>query len=118
MPGRCDTPTPIHATFSSSSSSFSPRRFSLVKPLLFFPRLCDVADGSRPAPCAQAIPGPPLKVQEIVSRPHPLSPVQVGTILSTINFGILSGLDPNTNNVVVAAKYTVAVGFNPLVMCR
>ncbi|XP_075265827.1 uncharacterized protein LOC142358282 [Convolutriloba macropyga] len=66
----------------------------------------------------QAIAGPPLKLQEVVARPHPMPPSQVAAFLPNLNFGVLPGLDPNQNNVVAAATFAVPGGFNPLCMCR
>eukprot|EP00873_Tetraselmis_striata_P008662 jgi/Tetstr1/428926/TSEL_018902.t1 len=66
----------------------------------------------------QAITGPPMKLQEVVTRAHPMSPGQVATAISALNFGPLPGLDPNANNVVAAARYVPATNFNPLCMCR
>eukprot|EP00192_Tetraselmis_astigmatica_P009597 CAMPEP_0117664690 /NCGR_PEP_ID=MMETSP0804-20121206/9368_1 /TAXON_ID=1074897 /ORGANISM="Tetraselmis astigmatica, Strain CCMP880" /LENGTH=955 /DNA_ID=CAMNT_0005471967 /DNA_START=71 /DNA_END=2938 /DNA_ORIENTATION=+ len=66
----------------------------------------------------QAIAGPPMKLQEVVARPHPMPPSQVAAFLPSLNFGVLPGLDPNTNNVVAAASYAIPGGFNPLCMCR
>lgn len=59
-----------------------------------------------------------MKLQEVVTRSHPMSPAQVATVISALNFGPLPGLDPNPNNVVAAARYVPATTFNPLCMCR
>jgi len=66
----------------------------------------------------QAVPAPPQKLQEVVSRPHPMQPSQVAAMLRSLNFGVVPGIDPNQNNVVGGANYAVPCPFNPLCLCR
>jgi len=47
----------------------------------------------------------PLKLQEVITRPYPMDANQCNTLLTSLNFGILQGLDANQNNVVAAASY-------------
>jgi AP-2 complex subunit alpha len=66
----------------------------------------------------KAIPGAPLKLQQVVQTETPMEVSNVQARISAVGLGVTQGLDPNPNNVVALASFSCESTGDTMLMLR